>query len=143
MSNCIVAPVPIQLVDFMWPHVEPHLDRVVKIAEDEISLQSIKAKLYNGSSMLVAVIKDNIVIAAITMEKLTFENGRSALVLPVVGGDELDEWVDQVIELAKIIAKDIGCQELRGLGARKGWSRKLKNTGWQDAYMVLKYNLEN
>ena len=142
MSNCIIAPIPIQLLEFMWEYAVPHLAKVVEIAEDEISLQSIKSKLLDGSALLLLVLKDNEVIAAITAERITYENGMSALVLPVVGGDELDEWMEQVVNVTKLIAKDLGCQELRGLGARKGWIRKLKDCGWKEAYSVMKCKID-
>jgi len=145
MSKYIVSPVPIQLVDYLWSAIENHLARVVAIAEDEISLSSIHDKIISGKTLLLVVINrdTNIIVSAIVVEKITYENGMSALVMPIVGGDEMDGWLEQSLEVAKGIAKDIGCTELRGLGARRGWLRKLKNHGWEEAYTVIKCKLED
>lgn len=141
-AQYIVAPVPITLVNVLWPQMVPHLQRVVNVANGEISLQSIKTSLLLGQSMIMAICKNEEIVAVVTAEKRTFESGKSALFLPIVGGDELDCWMHQVLELSKLIAKDLGCDVIRGLGARKGWIRKLKDEGWIEAYSVLELNLE-
>ena len=141
-TNYIIAPVPVTLVTLLWPQMSGHLQRVVDVANGEISLSSIKESLLSGKSMIMAVCKDEEIIAVVTAEKRIFESGKSALFLPIVGGDELDGWMPQVLELAKLIAKDLDCSVIRGLGARSGWIRKLKNEGWTVAYTVIEQILE-
>jgi hypothetical protein len=138
----VIAPIPPTLITVLWDRVEGHLARVVEVSNGEISLQSIKESCLLGKAMLLAVCRDDQIVAVITVEKRTFESGKSALFLPIVGGDELDGWLDQVLEVAILIAKDLDCEVIRGLGARKGWIRKLKDKGWKEAYSVLEVKVE-
>ena len=137
-SPTVVASVPVTLINVIWPMAVPHLERVVEVANGELTLESIKSKLLLGQALLFLACVDEDIVAVATAEVRIFDSGKKSLVLPIVGGDNLDDWMVQLLEIAKLLAKDLGCTELRGLGARKGWTRILKPYGWEEAYTVIR-----
>lgn len=138
-----VALVPIPMLDIIWSEVECYLQGVVDVAHDEVTLESIKERLYLGKSLLMVIHKGGDILSAILLEIVTFDSGVKALFLPVVGGTEMDEWLDQGLEVVKAIAKDYGCRELRGLAARAGWVKKLRSRGWEEVNIAMRCMLED
>lgn len=126
----IIAAIPITLVEVLWDDVVPHLERVVDVSHGEITCDSVKKSILSGKVLLIAICKGNQIIAVNTIEVRTFDSGVKALFIPVTGGDELEGWMDQFLDVAEQIGKEQGCSEIRGIAARKGWLRKLKNQGW-------------
>ena len=60
------------------------------------------------------------------------------LAIPITGGDRLDEWMPEFLELMKHVARDLNCTELRGYASRDGWIRKLKPHGWEIAHTTIR-----
>lgn len=125
------------LVNVVFPKAKPHLERVIARAPDEISLETIKAKLVSGNSMMVVVCDGDDVIAVNILEKTTFETGHAALFIPITGGERMDEWLDRFMNLAHAIARDLGCGELRGMACRKGWLKALEKHDWYHVHEVI------
>lgn len=137
-----MALVPVTLVEVLWAQMEPHLQRVVDVAHDEVTLESVKNRLLRADSVAVVVCLEEDIVAVNLLEIRTFDSGVKAMYIPVVGGNYMDEWADQFLEIAKAIAKDFGCRELRGLAARKGWLRYLANKGWEEVNISLRCMLD-
>lgn len=137
-----IALVPVPLLDVLWPQMEQHIQRVVDVAHDEVTLESIKRRLLSAESVAVLVCLEEDVVAVNLLEIRVFDSGVRAMYIPVVGGNYMDEWADQFLEVAKAIAKDFGCRELRGLAARKGWLRYLANKGWEEVNISLRCMIE-
>jgi hypothetical protein len=138
----IVAAVPVTLLDVLWDDIKPHIDRVVALAEDEISTQSMYERAKNGEILVIIICRDTDIVAALTLEVRTFDTGVKALYVPVVGGNEMESWLDQFLNVAKAIAKDFGCTQLRGIAVRKGWLRILQSKGWDEVCTIIKADLE-
>lgn len=142
-DNLIIAAVPATLIEVLWDKVTPHLQRVVDVAHGEITLDSVKAKLIRGDALLITISDQDSIIAVNTMEVRYFDSGRKAMFIPITGGDNLDLWMDRFLKVAKAIAKDHGCDELRGLAVRKGWMRKLAPYGWEEVHTVISCKIED
>lgn len=137
MNKFTFVPVPIPLIGPMWSKLSPHVLRVVDVAPDEVTLFSVKERAMKGETTLVTVLLEDEVVAVLTVEIRTFDSGNKALYLPIIGGDYLDEWMDDIMEGFKDIAKQKGCFQIRGIAARTGWKRKLKSRGWHVVHEVL------
>lgn len=136
-----IAAIPIPLVDVVWHIVEPILQRVVDVSHDEISCESIKEHVLKGNVLLLAICRDDQIIAVNTAEVRTFDTGKKALYIPVVGGEDLDNWMDQFLNVAKLIAVEHGCEELRGIAVRRGWLKKLAPLGWKENCTIVSFDL--
>jgi len=139
MGNLIIAPIPVTLVDFVFPKAAPHLERVIARAPRDINLESIKKKLLEGKTMLVAVLDEDQVVAVNILEVSEYETGHRVMYIPITGGDRMDEWLDRFMAIAHAIAIDHKCDELRGMACRKGWLRALNKAGheWYHVHEVI------
>ena len=140
MSNgIIIAAVPVNLVELVFPKAAPHLERVIEKAPNDINLTTIKEKLMLGQTMLVTISEGEEIIAVNIVEATTYETGHKVLFIPITGGDRMDEWLDRFMELAHTIARDLGCHEMRGMACRKSWLRVLNSNGhdWYHVHDVI------
>jgi hypothetical protein len=138
----IIAPIAIPMVEFIYPKCIPHLQRVCDKAPNEITVDTIKRNLLSGKQMLIAILDGEEVVACNVVEKVTFDTGWNVLYIPITGGDRMDEWEDRFLQLAHAIARDLGCDELRGLACRKGWLRNLEPRGWYRLHDVIGCKVE-
>ncbi len=139
MSNdLIITPIPISLVDFVWDECKPILNKVVRLAEEEISLKTIREALLRGDQLMIAVLDKNKIVAVNILETLTFATGLRVLNIPIVAGERMSEWAERFLNICTILAKDDNCTELRGMAVRKGWGKFLKQFGWDDHFVVMR-----
>lgn len=131
-----IAAIPPALTDVMYPLVEHHFERVIEKAPNEISHETIKANLTSGNQMLITMSDGSEVVAAAVVNKYVFETGYSVLIIPILGGSRMDEWLDRFIDMTQAIARDLGCAEVRAIG-REGWERKLHSRGWQKVHSIV------
>lgn len=141
-DNYIISPVPLPLVEVLWPMCVKHVQRVVARVPDEITVESVKKKILSGDSMLITVSKGSEIVAINTLEVHTFDTGHKVMFIHLVGGDDWDDWGSRFLALAKVIAKDYGCTELRGMSVRPGWVRKLSKQGWETLHTNIKCKIE-
>lgn len=143
MSNkYAISVVPKPLLGVVWPLCIEHIQKAVDKAPEEVSVESTEKKLLLGNALLVAVSEGPDVVAANTLEVCTYDTGHKALFIPIVGGTGWDEWGHDFLVLAKCIAKDYGCTELRGMSVRPGWLRKLNKEGWEEVHTIIKCKIE-
>jgi hypothetical protein len=142
-SNFKIAAIPIALVDVLWDEMAPHLARAVETAHGEVTLESIKANMLTGDVLPLVVTEEGKIIAALTAEIRVMESGMRCLVLPIIGGNIAFEWVDQFLEVAKGIAVEFNCTELRGFATRKGLMKMLEPKGFKEAHVVMTCQLDD
>jgi hypothetical protein len=143
MSNFKIAAIPITMLEYVWKDVEKELQRAVDTAHGEATIESVKRNLLSGDVLLLTVIdEDNKIIATLTMEIRVMESGLRCLVFPMIGGHRAHEWVDQFLNVAKNLAIEYNCSELRGFATRKGWMRMLEPKGFKEAHVVMTCQLD-
>lgn len=135
-----IAALPQTLIEPVWPMITPHLEKVLDLVSDELTLEGIKSKAISGDILILTVCKGPDIIAALTLEIRTYETGLRVLHLPHLGGDEFFEWRPQMDTVVESIAKDFDCHQLRIVG-RRGWIKALKDLGWEEHYVVVKKDL--
>lgn len=139
--NYTIAAIPIPLLDVVWPKCEPILKRATDLSHGETTTNIAYQKILNGHTLLLTVVDEGEIIACVTAEVRTFDSGLKALFLPLVAGDDMDGWIEQIYNISILLAKEHGCGEVRGICVRKGWSRKLKPLGWEDCHTVMRYKI--
>jgi len=140
-SGFIFAAIPPYLIDYVWKDVEVILQRVVDCSHGELTIEHIKRKCKSGDMLLVAILKGDVIVAVNTADVVEFDSGLRVMYIPITGGDFIDEWLFDSLEVAKALARDYNCTELRGLSVRKGWLRKLP-PGWEPITETIKFDLE-
>lgn len=137
-----LSAVPPSLIDVIYPMIEYQINRVIDKAENDISSDTTKRRLKNGETMLIVINDEDEIIAVNILEVMEFETGHRALYIPITAGERMSEWLEDFLKMAMDIAKDLNCQELRGISCRPGWIKALKSHGWYNINTVIGCKVE-
>ena len=141
MNDLTLSAVPASLVEILWPDMEPFIDLVVAKAPEDLVTSVIREQLMEGSTMAIIVYREQTIVAVNVLDVKTLDSGMKVLYVPIIGGAELDAWAEDFMAMLKVIAKDYGCTELRGMAVRKGWMSKLKPLGWEEMFTTVRCKL--
>jgi hypothetical protein len=126
-----------------WGELLPHIERIVKLNNDEFTTESIKGRAVSGNGLMIAVVNaENEIIAVNTVEVVVYDSGLRALLIPVLVGSAVIEWGEALLGLCTDIAKQFNCTELRAMAIRNGWIKLLKDYGWQEKHAVIVMQIE-
>ena len=131
---------PQKAVGSVWKDVDEILKRAVETVNDKSNVIDILDGIFDGTYVLWVVLDDdNKVVAAFTTRLIVYPQ-RKALALDWVGGTQMKEWEDQLIDTMKRYANELGCSHLEGYG-RKGWGRALKKYGFYPESIAYRMEL--
>ena len=122
-------------IETAWPRVKGHIQAALDKAKGELSIETIKDRLLNKTSMLLVAADGIVILASIVCELVETESGRVCHII-AAGGKHADTWLDEWYNQIVPIAKDQGCVRI-SLNGRKGWEKKLKKYGFNHAYTTL------
>tara|TARA_R100000700_G_C3102229_1_gene98776 strand:- start:251 stop:649 length:399 start_codon:yes stop_codon:yes gene_type:complete len=132
--------VPQEAIGSVWKDVDEILKRAVDTVKDKSEVIDILTGVYEGMYALWVVMnEDDKIIAAFTTRLIQYPR-RRALALDWVGGTQMKEWEDQLIDTMKRYGNELGCSHLEGYG-RKGWGRALKKYGFYPEYIAYRMEL--
>jgi hypothetical protein len=132
--------VPQEAIGSVWKDVDGILKRAVDTVKDKSEVIDILTGVYEGMYALWVVMnEDDKIIAAFTTRLIQYPR-RRALALDWVGGTQMKEWEDQLIDTMKRYGNELGCSHLEGYG-RKGWGRALKKYGFYPEYIAYRMEL--
>ena len=132
-----MSAIPPNMIGRMWPQLAPHIQRVIDVSYEDITLLSIRNKLVEGEATAIAISNDGgEIVAVATFEVTTLESQRRILLVPVIGGDHMEDWADDFMKLLRELKQDFACDEIRGAG-RPGWVKYLKKYGWKPVMTVV------
>ena len=135
-----VSLVPQEAIGSVWKDVDEILKRAVDTVKDKSEVIDILTGVYEGMYVLWVVMnEDDKIIAAFTTRLIQYPR-RRALALDWVGGTQMKEWEDQLIDTMKRYGNELGCSHLEGYG-RKGWGRALKKYGFYPEYIAYRMEL--
>ena len=131
---------PEEAVSRVWKDVEGILSKDVDTVENKSDVIDILNGIFDGTYVLWVVLNDDDkVIAAFTTRLIVYPQ-RKALALDWVGGTQMKEWENQLIDTMKRYANKLDCSHLEGYG-RKGWGRALKKYGFYPEYIAYRMEL--
>ena len=131
---------PQEAIGSVWKDVDGILKRAVDTVKDKSEVIDILTGVYEGMYVLWVVMnEDDKIIAAFTTRLIQYPR-RRALALDWVGGTQMKEWEDQLIDTMKRYGNELGCSHLEGYG-RKGWGRALKKYGFYPEYIAYRMEL--
>lgn len=133
----IIGIVPQTMVELIWDKVFPLIDMVQEKAPDDIVTGVVYDELISGKKLLVTISSGTEVIAINVLDVRTLDTGTKVLYIPITAGSHMEEWLEDFLEIAKAVAKDFNCVELRGLAVRNGWIKKLKPLGWEELFTTI------
>ena len=129
------------MVDILWDQVEPLLSMVSEKAPEDIVPEVTRKRLMAGDEALMVIQDADLIVGVVVLTVRTLDSGVKALFLPIVAGTDIDNWMHEGFQIVFKIAKQYGCTELRGVSARSGWMRKLKDYGWEEVFTTVRCGL--
>jgi hypothetical protein len=124
----MITMVPREEVQNVWATVAPMLKKALDRAPGRYAPEDIFIALLKGHQTLW-VYADGEIKAAWTTRVYDVPLGR-VMAFEWIGGEEVNEWVEEAISIGERYAKDMGCTRIEGHG-REGWFRFLQRQGWQ------------
>ena len=120
MKHTLVAP---EDIDTIWDDVKD----LIKKTNDSILNENDVYELLKNKAYSLYIITDenNKIITAITMTILKYPRDYACKIV-TCGGSRINEWLEEFLEKAEIIAKEHGCSYL-DIDGRAGWSKLLKD----------------
>ena len=114
--------------EMQWIRCKPYIEEAIE-TQDSYTIKDVEDKISNGLFHLWAGKKSALVTGFAEYPRV------KALNLIVCGGDY--EEVEEMLPSIEFFAKSAGCTRLYG-GGRKGWLKKIKHLGFEDAYLIKK-----
>ena len=74
-------------------------------------------------------------LSVVTLE-IVHKPLKKMVCIMTAGGEELDMWLDEVLKVTEVLAKEQNADSIY-INGRRGWLRKLDKYGYDHAYTVL------
>src|SRR5688572_14783801 len=134
----IVTVIPVEALHEMWPKVEPFIEAAWEQSPGVYRAVDILARILEGYEVLWGVFdEENNPVGAFTTELHSFPLCRRLLV-SCLGGERLNDWAEEALDVVKKYATDLGCTHLDARG-RKGFRAFARKTGWKEAAVLYEY----
>lgn len=111
-------------LDEYWQDMVSILHPVFALEYQESTLDGVKNRLIQGEELALVILDDNKMIGVCILGVSSYESGGKALEVPYLAGTRMDDWLAPGFEVVENIARNMGCDRIRG-GGRKGWLRLL------------------
>ncbi len=135
-DKVVISAIKAEMIDLMWPKLQPMVDVAVEYSKGELSTENIKGRLESGDMIALAVTEEGNLIACLTIEKRVFQSGKNILNVTTAGGCDMHLWISDVDEVLDNLAREHGCEDVYIVG-RSGWVRTLKDQGYEKTHTVL------
>ena len=128
--------VPLDLVETVWSHVEPHIRAGCEAVTTDVTPDFIKAEALADRRMLWVVLDTDNPLPLIAAASIGTRKTKDGLVVFVdaIGGRDREAWLPEHLAELERQAKGIGAIKLE-LEGRPGWQRVLP--GYRLARVVL------
>lgn len=125
MKYQIVA-IPSSMINLVWNQIEPHIDLAVAESHGDLDKGNLRGRLESGQETILAVCEGSTIITTCIIAISILDGGRKVLFIPSLGGDNMNEWIEEGLKSLQTIAKELGCDGIRACG-RPGWVRVIPN----------------
>ncbi|WP_373089291.1 hypothetical protein [Zhongshania sp.] len=109
-----------------WGSIEPLLQRVLSRFDYGSDAEHILIDVVNGRRQIWEIAD----FSAIAVTEVCNLPKFSVLDIPLVSGDNMETWLEPLLDQLTEYAKASGCRYIDGFG-RKGWTRKLEKYGFK------------
>jgi len=134
--------VPKNDIDVVFPKVKDYLDKAIRLSGGRYTLEEVKDNIDFRNHQLWIAFKDNDIYASAVTEFIEYPTGLKSLVGHFIGGKDLEEWKQPIVDSMAQFGKLNGCNRIEFMG-RRGWGKPLKKIGWKETYRTYEYSLEN
>ena len=113
----------------------------MRTTNDKFTTQSRYDDVKRGWYTLRVIVKEAVIVTALTTRILEYPNKRG-LTVDWVGGGNMVEVLALSQSTLRKCAEDNNCDHIEGYG-RKAWGRCLEKYGWKPEYIAYKMELSD
>ena len=139
--DALITPVPVEVLETIWPETSVFIERAVNTTKGKFTLDSVYQDIKRGLYVLWIIVKDDVIMAALTTRIAQYPL-RKGLSIDWLGGSNMSELFTRTFPTIVQYAKDNGCTHLEGYG-RKAWGKWLESYGWEPDYVAYKMELSD
>jgi hypothetical protein len=119
-----------------WPGVVNHITQALKYSY-ELELEEVRRKLLTGEMQLWLVTDEGRLKATLVTEITP-----PIFNLLLVGGEDVDEWIDHLVEVCEWFGAQHGCKYLEVVG-REGWRKIGRRLGFEHLYTIYRKEIDH
>ena len=139
MGVCRVEAIRPEDIESLWPTIKHYIEMALEHSLGEMSAEEVKEDGVNGIYLFLAFYRGNEILGLITVETVIYSR-KKIVCVPHVGGKDLDEWCELMVNTVKSLAIEQGASNVISYG-RQGWLKKLKPFGFKTQYTILSLTL--
>ena len=136
MTNATVRGVPASQIPLVWHCVEPILSRAILKHTDEDANAALLDLMQEKSQLWVIGDFD-----AVCLTQINIRQTVKVLWIYYVAGDNLKDWIGELVKQLGAFAAFKGCTRLEFTG-RLGWKRVLEKHGFGRTLMTMRLDLD-
>ncbi len=131
------------MIDAVWSDVKGYLQDIVDHSNDTLTLELIyRSVMERDMQAYVAVDEQSNIVGAVLTEIRLKPNDMKVLTVIGVAGDRFTDWMPEGDRLMRQLAHTFHTPVVEMYG-RRGWVRKLANSGWKEQAVVMRLDLRN
>lgn len=114
-------------IDSVWDEIEPEIRRVTDRFDIGEKPEHIRERLRNREQQLWLCNG----LDGVCVSEIKVHPEFKVLAFPIIAGEDMSQWLDDLVDIARAYAKHHNCKYIEGYG-RKGWLRALNEYGFKD-----------
>lgn len=123
-------------IDSVWDKVSPLIQKALDHSCGELAIQDVYRKLQDGHMGLIMNDKMACVVEFMDYPQIT------ALRVVALGGEDMDEWLEELLDILYKWAKENGHSRVEHMG-RKGWVKTLQKYGYEPRYVFMTREIDH
>jgi hypothetical protein len=124
-----------------WPKVAKWCEAALAHGGDLLNLDDVKQGVADRE-MQLWVIHEWRDLKAVCVTSINVWPRAKVLTAIIVGGEEMDKWVEPLVDLLVRYGRAEGCKTVDAHG-RRGWTKTLRSLGWRDSIVTFSKEVEH
>ena len=140
-DNLVISAIPTHMVEVIWPRVQDMIQVAIDHSNGELDIDQMYTKIVDSEMLLLTINENDRIVATLTIEKRSFDTGKTIMNVVTAGGADMHLWISEVDRVLNQLAKEHGCEDIYIIG-RVGWVRTLKEIGYERIHTTLAKRVE-
>ena len=136
-----VSAVPTEHLAQCWPFVEAFLEGAAEKTYGRFTVSNIYERIEEDGYQLWVAFDETAKIKGAVVTNICNYPQRKILSMTYCGGEDLIEWKDQMLDILRRYAKDVGCDAIEAV-ARKGWAKVFREDGYKERWVTFELPLQ-
>ena len=136
-----VSGIPSHRLDEVWEDCKPYVEMGNNKSQEEMNIDDIYEKLIDSEMQLWIIFNEKKEIHSVLTTQIITYPRKTTCRIVTLGGEGLDDWVDQLLDILEEWAIEQGCVAMETC-CRKGFTKKLERLGYEQTYTVLGKELQ-